>query len=115
MQSARRAADAAGAAGVPIQLVFMAGALVTGIGLHRLSGIRPLPWLAAGTAISVWGGKALALTGDWTVGDVNLRFIPGYALYLIGAGLIVKAWALAFEPYPVGEEQVADEVPQPAI
>lgn len=84
-------------------LVFFSGVVIAGFGLARIRGFRPLPWLVAGALITRFGGEALKPLGDWWVGDVNLRFIPGYAMYLIGAGLVVKAWAVAYEPVQTDE------------
>ena len=98
-------------------VVFFSGIILTGLGLGRMAGIRPLPWLVAGALITRFGGRGLQLLGDWMVADVNLRFIPGYAMYVIGAGLVVKAWAVAYEPAPLPSrgEQAIDRVPQPAL
>lgn len=78
--------------------VFFSGIAIAAIGLSRIRGWKPLPWLLAGAVITRWGGNVLRVTGDWMVGDVNLRFIPGYIIYLIGAGLVMTAWAVAYEP-----------------
>jgi len=45
---------------------------------------------------------------------VNLRFIPGYFMYLIGAALILKAWAVAYEPI-TQKTDVALSAPEPAF
>ena len=98
--------------------VFFTGIAIAAAGLAMIRGIRPLPWLLAGAAITRWGGNALKLlTGDWMLGDVNMRFVPGYVIYLIGAGLVMTAWAVAYEPARTEEPTaVAGEtaVPSPA-
>jgi hypothetical protein len=48
------------------------------------------------------------------IGDVNLFFILNYAMYLVGAALILKAWAVAYEP-AVDTEQIEVTPPQPAF
>ena len=63
--------------------------------------------------ITRWGGEVLKLTGDWMVGDVNMRFIPGYIIYLVGAGLVMTAWAVAYEP--VRTEEPAVVTGEPAL
>jgi len=86
-------------------LVFSAGIAITALGLLRIAGFRPLPWLASGAVVTLYGGSALQLLGDFMVGDVNLRFVPGYAAYLAGAGLIVKAWAVAYATVRAREQE----------
>ena len=93
---------------------YFAGIALAALGLLMLGGLRPIPWLIAGGLIGQYGSSMLSIFGDWMVGDVNLRFIPGYFLYLIGAGLILKAWAVAFEH--VSETAEAPSVaPEPAF
>lgn len=93
--------------------VFFFGIAVAAVGLALLRGVRPLPWLIAGSIVTRWGGNALKLLGDWNLGDVNMRFIPGYLVYLIGAGLIMTAWAVAYEP--VRTEEQMTPVGEPAL
>lgn len=76
---------------------YFAGIGLAAVGLLILGGIRPLPWLLAGGLIGHYGSSILSIFGNWMVGDVNLRFIPGYLMYLLGAGLILKAWAVAYQ------------------
>lgn len=99
-----------------LPIVFFTGIAITAVSLSRLSGLRPVQWLIAGALLTRYGGRGLQLVGDWMVGDVNMRFIPGYLIYLIGAGLVVKAWAVAYEPIRArGSEPVAEAVPEPAF
>lgn len=90
-------------------VVFFSGIAVTAGGLIRVGGWRTLPWLIAGAALTRYGGRGLQLIGDWNVGEVNLRFIPGYLVYLAGAALVIKAWAVAYEPAAVAEDVLAAE------
>ena len=95
--------------------VYLTGLAIMAFGLVSLARVRPLPWLAAGALVTLYGGNLLKLAGDWMVGDVNMRFIPGYMMYLIGAGLVVKAFAVAYEPARSFDEQsIADAAAQPA-
>ncbi|HET7712129.1 MAG TPA: hypothetical protein VFL80_09395 [Thermoanaerobaculia bacterium] len=91
--------------------VFFSGIAVAAVGLAMIRSWRPLPWLLAGAVVTRWGGEALKLTGDWVVGTVNLRFIPGYIIYLIGAGLVMTAWAVAYEPTRVRPSEEPAEMP----
>ena len=96
--------------------VYWTGIAIAAAGLARLAGFRPLPWLIAGALLTQFGGRGLQLLGDWMVGGVNLRFIPGYAIYLLGAGLVMKAWAVAYEPIRTQyAEPVTRNVPEPAF
>lgn len=89
--------------------VFFGGIAIAAVGLAIMRGARPLPWLLAGAVVTRWGGNVLRWTGDWMIGDVNLRFIPGYIIYLIGAGLVLRAWAVAYEPAVSEEPQIGGE------
>ena len=95
-------------------LTYFAGIALAAIGLLMLRGFRPIPWLIAGGLIGQYGGSISSVFGNWMVGDVNLRFIPGYFIYLIGAGLILKAWAVAYEPV-IEKAEVAPIAPEPAF
>jgi hypothetical protein len=93
---------------------YFAGIGLAAVGLLMLRGFRPIPWLIAGGLIGHYGGSMSSIFGNWMVGDVNLRFIPGYFIYLIGAGLILKAWAVAYEPV-IEKAEVAPIAPEPAF
>ena len=81
-----------------LPVVYFTGIAIAAAGLALMRGLRPIPWLLAGAVLTQWGGAALRLLGDWYVHDVNLRFIPGYMMYLAGAGLVMTAWAVAYAP-----------------
>jgi len=93
---------------------YFAGIALAAVGLLILGGFRPLPWLIAGGLIGHYGSSILSIFGNWMVGDVNLRFIPGYRMYLIGAGLILKAWAVAYQ-YVREADAVVSIAPEPAF
>lgn len=95
--------------------VFFSGIAVAAVGLAMMRGWKPLPWLFAGAVITRWGGNVLRLTGDWMVGDVNLRFIPGYLIYLAGAGLVMTAWAVAYAPLRAQREEGVASTAEPAL
>jgi hypothetical protein len=94
-------------------ITYFTGIAVATTGLAMFRGFRPIPWIVAGAVVTRWGGDALRVLGDWMVGDVNMRFIPGYLMYVIGAGLVIKAWAVAYEPITDAEEVTAAS-PEPA-
>lgn len=98
---------------LPHPVVYVSGLAVAAVGLIRMAGLGPLPWIVAGGFVTELGPAALRVAGDWMVGGVNLRFIPGYMVYLLGAALIVKAWAVAYEPVRArAETPVADAIPE---
>lgn len=77
--------------------VFIAGVLIAAAGLVALGGWRPLLPLAAGGVVYVLGPKAIRLAPDVMYHEVNLRFIPGYLVYLIGSAFIMYGFAVAYE------------------
>jgi len=78
-------------------IVFVTGLAVVAAGLFRLGGARAAMWVALGGLITTLGPRALQLTGDWMVADVNMRFIPGYLVYLAGAAVILRGFVVAYE------------------
>jgi hypothetical protein len=82
---------------------YFVGIGMAAIGLAIFRGFRPIPWLIAGGIISHYATRITAITGAWMIGDVNLFFVLNYFLYLLGAALIVKAWAVAYERLPLSE------------
>ena len=93
---------------------YFAGIGLAAVGLLLLGGLRPIPWLIVGGLIGHYGSNILSIFGNWMVGDVNLRFIPGYFMYLIGAGLILKAWAVAYQ-HVTEATDVGPIAPEPAF
>jgi hypothetical protein len=93
---------------------YLVGIGLATIGLLMLGGVRPLPWVIAGGLIGQYGSSLLSIFGNWMVGDVDLRFIPTYFLYLIGASLILKAWAVAYQHIAESAE-ITVVTPEPAF
>ena len=93
---------------------YFAGIILAAVGLFLLGGWRPLPWLIAGGIIGRYASTMSTVLGTWMVGDVNLRFVATYLLYLVGAALIMKAWAVAYEPAPE-KTQLPISTPEPAF
>jgi len=93
---------------------YFAGIGLAAVGLLILGGFRPLPWLIAGGLIAHYGSNILSIFGNWMLGDVNLRFIPGYLMYLIGAGLILNAWAVAYQ-HTTEADEIAAIAPEPVF
>ena len=94
--------------------MYFFGIAIATVGMAMFRGFRPIPWLIGGAIVTRYGGDTLKVMGDWMVGDVNLRFIPGYIMYVIGAGLLMKAWAVAYEPVTEVEE-IGTRSPEPAF
>ncbi|HWQ00141.1 MAG TPA: hypothetical protein VNK92_06695 [Vicinamibacterales bacterium] len=98
-----------------IPTIYTTGLLIAAAGAFRLAGLRPVAWLAAGWIVTRYGPVLLRMTGDWMWQGVNLRFIPGYLVYLAGAGLALYGVALAFEAARARERlPVALGAPVPA-
>lgn len=77
-------------------LVFLSGLAVAAAGLFALAGWRPVLFVAAGGVVTSLGPGLLRQTGDWMWQGVNLRFIPGYLVYLAGAALVLQGFAFAY-------------------
>jgi hypothetical protein len=93
---------------------YFVGIGLAAVGFAIFKGFRPIPWLIAGGLISHYASKLTSLLGAWMIGEVNLFFIFNYALYLVGAALILKAWAVAYEP-ATDTEQIEVTPPEPAF
>ncbi len=93
--------------------MYLMGIAIAAVGLVFLGGMRSLAWLLSGALVTHFHSAILALLGTWTINNLNFTFIPGYILYLLGAALIVKAWAVACdtvsqsEPLPIPTPQPA--------
>jgi hypothetical protein len=87
---------------------------VAAVGLAMFRGFRPIPWLISGALLTHYGSHAIGIFDDWMGGDVNLRFIPVYMMYITGAALVMKAWAVAYEPI-TDAEQIATSTIEPAF
>jgi hypothetical protein len=94
--------------------VFIAGLAIAATGLVALAGWRPLLPLAAGGVVYVLGPKAIQLAPNLMYEGVNLRFIPGYLVYLIGASIIMIAFGVAYQFASERRAQPAVPEPDPA-
>ncbi len=95
-------------------ITYFAAIAVAAIGLGMLRGLKPIPWLITGALVTHYGSHGIGIFDDWMGGDARFRFIPVYMMYLIGAALVMKAWAVAYEPIAEAE-QVAVTTPEPAF
>ena len=86
---------------------YFAAIAVAAIGLAMFSGFRPIPWLIAGALVTHYGSHWIGIFDDSMGGDINLRFIPVYLMYLIGSALVLKAWAVAYERIASDDQSVA--------
>ena len=87
--------------------VLLAGAALMAVGLWRLGGIKPAMAIAAGTAISYGGPKLLGLAmPELMIYGVNFRFVPGYAIYLLGAATMIGGFVIA---YRLAQKRYVDE------
>ncbi len=95
-----------------IALIFWTGLTLAAAGLFRLGGIRAALLVPVGGLIIRYGPQLLALTGDWMIGDVNLRAFPSYAIQIAGAGVIMLGFVVA---YRNARTRMAAAAPAPAI
>jgi len=94
--------------------IYFSAIAVAAVGLAMFRGFRPIPWLITGALFTHYGSHAIGIFDDWMGGDVNPRFIPVYMMYPIGAALVMKAWAVAYEPI-TDAEQLAASTAEPAF
>jgi hypothetical protein len=79
-----------------IALIFWSGLAIAAVGLLQLGGWRSAVLVPVGGLIIRYGPQLLALTGDWTIGDANLRAFPSYAIQVLGAGVILLGFVTAY-------------------
>jgi len=91
-------------------LLFWTGLAAVALGLYRLGGVRAALWVPAGGVIIKYLPRALAVTGNWMVAGVNLRFIPNYLITIAGVAVILYGFAVAYRPARETEREAA-EVP----
>ncbi len=93
--------------------VFFAGvAIITGA-LWKLGGLRPALLAITGGAIT-YGGQKLLTWGmpELLVRGANFKFIPGYAIYFLGAATIMAGFVLA---YRLAEQRFGYRISRPAL
>jgi hypothetical protein len=79
-----------------IALIFWSGLAIAAVGLFQLGGWRAALLVPVGGLVIRYGPHLLALTGDWTIGDANLRAFPSYAIQVVGAGIILLGFVTAY-------------------
>ncbi|CAN5873379.1 hypothetical protein BH23GEM7_BH23GEM7_33290 [soil metagenome] len=79
-----------------IALIFWTGLALAAAGLYALGGWRAAILVPVGGLIIRYAPQLLALTGDWMVGEVNLRAFPSYAVQIAGAGVIMLGFVVAY-------------------
>ncbi len=93
--------------------VFFAGAALVAVGLWKLGGIKPVFLALAGAVITYGGPKLLGWAlPELMISGISFRFIPGYAVYLIGAATMIGSFAVA---YRKAERQYAVETIPPVM
>lgn len=81
----------------PSTVLHYVGLTLVAVGLFRMGGWRAAIWVPVGAAVITYAPKALRLTGDWMVGTANLRSLGAWALTVLGAGLIMYGFAVAYK------------------
>lgn len=98
--------------------IFWTGMALVALGLFRLGGWRAAAFVPVGALIVEFGTDPLALTGDWLVGDANLRSYPSYLITLLGTGTILYGFAVAYRrartPAAVPVPPFREHAPEPA-
>jgi hypothetical protein len=79
-----------------VPIIFFGGLAAVAAGLYRLGGARAAVWPLVGGLIA-WGvPKLLELTGSWTVAGVGWRSMVSYLPRLLGAGVILYGFVVAY-------------------
>lgn len=77
--------------------VFFAGAALMAAALWKIGGVKPALLTVAGATITYGGPKLLNLAlPQLMIYGVNYRFIPAYAIYLLGAATMAGSFAVAY-------------------
>ncbi len=79
-----------------ISFIFWTGLAIVALALYRLGGWQAALLVPLGGLIIRYAPRLLALTGDWMIGDANLRAFPSYAIQIAGAGVIVLGFVVAY-------------------
>lgn len=78
--------------------VFFAGVAIISGGLWKLGGLRPALVAITGGAITYGGQKLLTWAmPELLIRGANFKFIPGYAIYFLGAATIMAGFVLAYQ------------------
>lgn len=92
-------------------LLFWSGLAVVAAGLFRLGGWRAAAWVPAGGLVIEYGSELLKLTGDWMVGTANMRSFASYLLTIVGAGIVLYGFVVAYRA--ARAEQIATVITPP--
>lgn len=77
-------------------LIFWSGMAIVAASLFRMGGWRAAAWVPVGAVVVDLGPDVLRLTGDWMWLGVNLRSFAQYPLTVVGAGLILYGFVVAY-------------------
>lgn len=86
-------------------LIFWTGMAIVAAGLFQLGGFRAVVWVPLGALVIRYGGELLKLTGDWMVGDANLRSFAGYLVGIVGASLVLYGFVVAYRSAPIRRDE----------
>lgn len=87
-----------------IPFLFWTGLAVSAFGLYRLGGLNAAKWVPAGGLIIKYAPTLMKTIGPWKVAGVDLQFLPNYMLTLVGVGVILYGFAVAYRTVPVRAE-----------
>jgi hypothetical protein len=79
-----------------VGLIFWSGIAIATLALYRLGGWKAAVLVPIGGLIIRYMPRLLALTGDWMIGDANIRAFPSYAIQIAGAGVIMLGFVVAY-------------------
>lgn len=78
--------------------VLFAGGLLMVAGLWKLGGIKPALFTAAGVAVAYGGQSFLNMAlPELIISGNNYRYVPGYAVYFLGAALMLGGFVVAYQ------------------
>ncbi len=82
--------------------LFWLGVAIVAAGLCRLGGMRAAIWAPIGGVVVQYAPDLLKLTGPWAPGGADLQAIAKFGIYVLGTGLILYGFAVAYRAVPVG-------------
>lgn len=80
----------------PSTIVFWIGLAAVAIGLAWLGGVRAAIWVPVAAVVVRFGPSLLRTTGDWDILGVSVRVFAGYAVTLVGVGILLYGFAVAW-------------------
>lgn len=82
--------------------LFWLGLAIVAAGLFRLGGVRAVMWVPVGGLIVKYAPKLLKLTDSpWMAGGVDLQPIANFLIYVVGTGIILYGFVVAYQAVPV--------------